>query len=480
MKVYILVILSLVLYSESLKRCNSEYNGKYYNCSNANIIDSNLKVGRLTNRNNKCDRCNPEAKYALEYMDKNRKLDICVPTEFQEDVSFKKDVEICGDLTVKGEIINGCNDTVCTTSQVSLYCYQDNCTNTIWCVDDCAIQRINTTCFRDPCSGEEWCVCEECCKVMRVNSTCFRDTCTNTEWCDCRVTQISSNPDCFKDTCTNAEWCIPLPTVCALELIADSDCAIDNCTGVVICNCSGCVEEQLYFVENTNCGGTSCNVSCSAGDVPVGILCNATQGIFGVKGVSSIYSSGSTVFCNTTSSSTVISVGTSCWKNGAYMNQNLKKRFLYKVDNQCLFSSTCSASCSVGDTPISIECIGQGQLRINELLSSSGTCFHSPQTNINISVVCMKQPYAKDCSSSFGSPRRVDNTCFKNTCSVSCNSGEYITPSRCMLDGGSITTDVNDITYTCGSVSTTSVSISALCWPNNGTIAQRVSCPDCQ
>ena len=392
---FILIIFFVAHSQNKFQRCDINYdNGKYYNCSNGIIVDKNLKVGRL--EGDKCDRCNPGLKYAIDYTDKKKKLEICVPTEFQEDV------EICGNLTIKGDII-GLNITHCAVHKV-----------------------INTT-----------------------DITCFQDNCTMEQWC--------------------------ITPHCAMEKIEGTICSRDNCTGVVLCNCSGCVEQNIYFVENKNCGGNNCSVSCDEGDVPFGITCNGTDGL------DKVFSVGNIAHCSDILE--VSSVGTFCWKDGKYLDDFFENRFLYKIDTFCddQGNPSCISSCNGTDIAIGTECImTNGVIKQNFVDGGDAECFINPSGAfmINTSAICISSEYVVKCNENITSPSLISNICNENTCTVSCNSDEYITNGGCQsFDDVIKEMDITNGVLRCTSVDvqSSSIVVSAHCWPNNGTFAQEIT-----
>ena len=437
MKIIILLIIITSAYSHNYTgKCDIEYNnGKYYNCSNANIIDSNLKVGRLTNREDKCDRCNPGAKYALEYMDKKKRLEVCVLAEFQEDVSFKKDVEICGNLTIKGDII-GLNITICATEKV-------NTTNN------------NTKCFQDNCTKEEWCITPHCVIKKVINTTDIQ---------------------CFQDNCTFEQWCIT--PHCAMVPIRGTICAIDNCTDVVLCNCSGCAEQYIYSRQNMYCSGNICNVSCDEQDISFGIMCDSTQGFNG------IYSEDNTAFCSH-SGGIINSVGTFCWKKGRYLNENLQESSIYEVNATCIDETSCIVGCPNNDIILGTGCSLDKGLILSLDSFTNFECRGSEPTNITINVLCISEEYVVNCSKTVISPRVVINVCAPraNNCSVSCDDDEYITPKTCFNNNIStehlLKFNIVDNTLICVPTSNIPdnnlVVATAYCWSNNGTFAQEIT-----
>ncbi len=225
---------SFLLFSLFLTVTLSTTASRFFNCSHSEIIDKNFFFGRFDD--DKCDRCDPKAKYAFNYQDKFREIEICVPTKFNEDV------EICGDLTVKGQILNATGDpyfTPCIVElvrdEIDIQCYQDNCTLVEWCITPhCVVKlvrdEVNIQCFQDNCTLEEWCITPHCVVEQIVNTTeqdCFRDNCTLVEWCICKDGNCTQE-QIYQKSCKSDIGLSPLSTIKGECMCNDVDDLIIN------------------------------------------------------------------------------------------------------------------------------------------------------------------------------------------------------------------------------------------------------------
>lgn len=311
---YIVITITCSQYS-NLKRCDVDYdNGKYYNCTHSMIVDSDLKVGRL--EGDKCERCNPGMKYALEYTNKKRKLEICVETEFQEDVSFKKDVEICEDLTVKGKLIANLSQCEERCEESQLYIRKNICNiSATVCSAECDIGDtvVDVSCARSSdliiLSGVTTdnnignCVYNVVGEIKTTSVICLNG---DTIYTGCKTKDIQTlytkNIYCpGAESCPKS--CIPGDTL--IDVTCDSsfpdgirDLINDGFTGTcsavytsnlnvtILClpgdgtfatNCDSCVHEKIYPKEKFCNNTETCTISCDGTDHIIDLSCNITD-----------------------------------------------------------------------------------------------------------------------------------------------------------------------------------------------------------